>query len=185
MSRMRALMEKFNALQPRERWAVTAGAAVVALTAAWLGVYDPVVSSRYALERRIEATKTELTELAGLAERYQSIRRRFTALDAKLAAQPEDFSAVTAIESLAAAAGVSGQITSMTPQPPQTMEGYEEQPVTARLEEVTLPQLVVLLESARGAEHYLRVKRVSIRPQYKKPDLLDVTLTLAGYRVAR
>jgi len=164
---------------------VTAGALFTAVVAAWLGVYDPIVSSRRAMERRIEAKKTELIELASLAERYQSVRSRFSALEGKLAAQPQGFSTVTAIESLAAAAGVSGQVASMAPQPPQTIEEYEEQAVTARLEGISLPQLVVLLEGARGAEQYVRVKRISIRPQYKKPGLLDVTVTLAGYTVAR
>lgn len=168
----------------RERLLLAVTVAVVVVTGLWVGAIEPAVERRETLERKIETKRSELAEVRALAVKHAVIKERFDRFRDRIAAQPAGHSPLSYMESLAASAGVKDNIISMVPQPGEIMEGFRESPVSVKLEKVTLGRLVSFLKAAREGGIYLRVKRVSIKPQYEDPELLNVTLLIAGYEEA-
>ncbi|MDH4185113.1 MAG: hypothetical protein OEV92_12875, partial [Nitrospinota bacterium] len=62
------------------------------------------------------------------------------------------------------------------------VEGYKENSVALKIEKIPLGGLVDFLNALGAQKLYIRVKRISIKPLYENPDLLDVSLTLAWYQ---
>ncbi len=174
-----------KSMNERERlMALTAGV-FIAVTVAWLGVWEPTVERKEALVIKIEAKKKEKLEVEALAAKFLNAKRRFSYLEAKLKSQGESFSPLGVMENIAASAGLKENVVSMTPQPPVEVEGYMESPIALKLEKVELSKLVSFLKLIRNSKNYLRVKRVSITPQYENPEWLNVSLSVAGYEQAK
>jgi len=172
-------------MNQRERLMVITAGVFIAVTVGWLGVWEPAVEGREALVVKIKAKQKEKLEVEALAEKFRGAKLRFSRLEAKLESQGERFSPLGEMESIAESAGLKENMVSMTPQPPVEVEGYIESLIALKLEKVELSKLVSFLKLVRNSRNYLRVKRVSITPQYENPEWLNVSLSVAGYELAK
>jgi general secretion pathway protein M len=174
-----------SGLSARERVALAAASVFVVGTALWLGVYEPAVEKREALRKKIATKTAEIEESKTLARGIADLKSQTARFDARLMARPAGFSVITEMETLAQSSGVRENVVSMNPQRPADVAGYKESAVELVMERTPLSKLLRLLESMRDSQGLLRVKRITIKPQYKDPSLLDVSMTVAGYEKAR
>jgi type II secretory pathway component PulM len=168
-------------MNERERILVIAAGIFIFITVGWLGVLEPTVERRDALVLKIEAKKKEKQAVDALAARFHSAKLRFRRLEMKLKSQGVGFSPLGVMENMAASAGLKENVVSMNPQPQVEIEGYMESLIALKLEKVELSKLVTFLKLIQNSENYLRVKRVSIKPQYENPEWLTVSLSITGY----
>jgi general secretion pathway protein M len=178
-------MFSFNNVSAREKTTLSAAAIFVTATALWVGVYEPAVEKRVAMRKKIETKTAEIEEARALARTIAGLKDDMARFEARLAAKPAGFSVITEMESLAQSSGARENVVSMTPQRPVELGGYRESAVELALEKTTLSKLLRLLQSMRDSHGLTRVKRVTIKPQYKDPSLLDVSMTVAGYETLR
>ncbi|MBF0291267.1 MAG: type II secretion system protein M [Nitrospinae bacterium] len=174
-----------NNVSAREKTALAVAGFFVAATILWVGVYEPAVEKRSAMRKKIETKSVEVEESRALVRKISSIKAEMARFDSRLAGKPAGFSVITEMENLAQSSGARENVVSMTPQRPAELGGYRESGVELVIEKTTLPKLLRLLKAMRESQGLLRVKRMTIKPQYKDPSLLDVSLTVAGYEVAR
>jgi type II secretory pathway component PulM len=181
MKQWQRLTEWFGGLAPRERTMV-GGALLFALaTFLWIGVYEPVVEGRAKLVRSIESKKEELAEVRGLAGRVSALQTTFVAFDAKLRARSGAVSPLSEVESLTDAAGIRENVTAMSPTQKTPLDGYTEQVVAVRLKKMSYGRLMAFIKQMGASESGLRIKRMTVKPEYEDPTLLDVVLSIAAY----
>lgn len=174
-----------NNVSPREKMTLAAAGIFMTATMLWVGVYEPAVEKRVAMRKKIETKTAEVAEARGLAGAILGRKAEMARFERRLAARPAGFSVITEMENLAQSSGARENVVSMTPQRPAELGGYRESAVDLALEKTTLPKLLRLLQSMRDSHGLLRVKRLTVRPQYKDPSLLDVSMTVAGYETIR
>lgn len=178
-------MVSLNNVSARDKMALAVAVVFVAVTTLWLGVYEPAVEKRSAMRKKIVTKTTEVEEARALARTISGLRGDMARFDTRLAGRPTGFSVITEMETLAQSSGARENIVSMTPQRPAELGGYKESGVELTMEKTTLPKLLRLLQAMRDSHGLIRVKRLTVKPQYKDPSLLDVSMTVAGYEVSR
>lgn len=178
-------MVSLNNLSAREKMALAVAVVFVAVTTLWIGVYESAVEKRSAMRKKIVTKTAEVEESRALVRSISGLRGDMARFDARLAGRPPGFSVITEMETLAQSSGARENIVSMTPQRPAELGGYKESGVELTMEKATLPRLLRLLQAMRDSHGLLRVKRLTVKPQYKDPSLLDVSMTVAGYEVSR
>jgi len=169
----------------REKTALALAVFFVAATALWIGVYEPAVEKRSAMMKKIAVKTAEVEESRALARSISALRGDMARFDSRLAGRPPGFSVITEMETLAQSSGARENVVSMTPQRPAELGGYKESGVELTMEKTTLPKLLRMLQAMRDSHGMLRVKRLTVKPQYKDPSLLDVSMTVAGYEAIR
>jgi general secretion pathway protein M len=174
-----------NNASEREKMALIVAAFFVAVTILWVGVYEPAVEKRASMRKKMETKTLEVAESKALARTISTLKGEIARFDTRLAAKPAGYSVITEMETLAQSSGARENVVSMTPQRPAELGGYRESGVELTLEKTTLPKLLRMLQAMRDSHGLLRVKRMTIKPQYKDPSLLDVSMTVAGYEAVR
>lgn len=178
-------MFSLNNVSAREKIALAAVVVFVAVTLLWVGVYEPAVEKRSSMRKKIETKSAEVEESRTLVRKISAIKTEMARFDTRLGGKPAGFSVITEMENLAQSSGARENVVSMTPQRPAELGGYRESGVELVMEKTTLPKILRLLQAMRDSQGLLRVKRMAIKPQYKDPSLLDVSITVAGYEVVR
>lgn len=178
-------MFSLSNVSPREKITLAVAAVFVTVTVLWVGVYEPAVEKRSATRKKIATKTAEVEESRALARTISRLRGEMARFDSRLAGNPPGFSVITEMETLAQSSGARENVVSMTPQRPAELGGYKESAVELAMEKTTLPKLLRMLQAMRDSHGLLRVKRLTIKPQYKDPSLLDVSMTVAGYEAAR
>ncbi|VAX17019.1 hypothetical protein MNBD_NITROSPINAE02-1577 [hydrothermal vent metagenome] len=174
-----------NNISPRERVMVFSVALVAVISFLWLGVYDPLVEGRVTLKRKIDVKKKELVEVSILSKRVREEKKRYERLRKKLNALPRGLSAIAAMESLATEAGIRGKIVSMSPQPSVNIEGYKESLINIQIRNVSLQEIKLFLESKQESQNVFRIKRISMKPKFDDPSLMDISMSVASYEAIR
>lgn len=174
-----------NNMSSREKMTLSVAAVFITATILWVGVYEPAVEKRVAMRKKIETKTAEAAEGRALARTIMGLKDEMARFEARLAGRPAGFSVITEMETLAQSSGARENVVSMTPQRPAELGGYRESAVELTLEKTTLPKMLRLLQAMKDSHGLLRVKRLTIKPQYKDPSLLDVSMTVAGYETIR
>jgi len=169
-----------NSMNSRERVMVVGGGALAAVILMWAMIIDPTVKGRAELAARIETKKKEIVEVRELARKISLARIKFGALERRMP-EPGGSSLLSTMESIATESGIKESVASMEPQPQMEVEGYSESSVAMRMEKVKLKELVGFLNEVGRRKSYIRVKRLTIKPLYEDPDLLEVKLTVSWY----
>ena len=167
-------------LSAREKIIVTGGGALAALLLLWALFLEPAARERKETAQKIETKKNELAQSKELARKVMEAKSRFGALETRLAAA-EGPSLISVVENLAKSSGIKSNVTTMEPQPPTELDRYLESSVNIKMEKVSLSGLIDFLTIASRQSVYLRMKRVSIKPQFQNPDLLDAGITICWY----
>ncbi|MDH5510665.1 MAG: type II secretion system protein M [Nitrospinota bacterium] len=173
-------MSALDNMNSRERAMVVGGGALALVILFWAMVIDPTVKGRSELASRIETKKKEIVEVRELARKISLSRIKFGALERRMP-EPGGSSLLSTMETIATESGIKDGVASMEPQPQVEVEGYSENSVAMRMEKIRLKELVGFLNEVGRRKSYIRVKRLSIKPLYEDPDLLEVKLTVSWY----
>lgn len=165
-------------LAPRERVMVSAAAAAVALFAVFL-VGTGISRSIAGREERIEEKTRLLAQIGKLTQGYRQVQAERTALESRLKAP-----AVPLMSFVAQTGQQLGiEVNDLRPGTPGGSEGVSEESVEVSLARVDLPKLARLLDGLERGPGVVKVRRLRVTTRNDDPQLVDVTLLVATYRL--
>ncbi len=164
----------------RERVVLGVGALIVLALAAYAFVVDPLIARSARLDRRTVQRQDDLGRVTRLAAQYRSAADRVAGLDQRVSA-PGSFPLLSFLEETASAQQMRNRLTSIRPQPVQTLAPYREITAEVKLESITLAQVVAYLDALDRAPQRVRVKLLRLKTRYADPKLLDGSLLVSTY----
>ncbi|HJM82124.1 MAG TPA: type II secretion system protein GspM [Nitrospinota bacterium] len=152
------------------------------VTFLWVGIYEPLTDQRASLEQKILSKRGELMEISAIADRYVEVKTVIDLINQRISSGKTNKSLLASMELLAKNSGLSSNVVSMSPTQTMQFDGYKEYGVELRLEKVSLPALVSLLQEIKKTTGYARVKRMSVKTNYENPAFLKVALRVSNYK---
>ena len=177
--RLRAAVEAWiSRLSPRERVMVSTAAAAIVLFAVFL-VGTGISRAISARETRIEEKTRLLAQIGRLSQGYRQVQAERTALESRLRAPP------VPLMSFVAQTGqqLGIEVNDLRPGTPGGSEGISEESVEVSLARIDLSKLARLLEGLERGAGVVKVRRVRVTTRSDDPQLVDVTLLVATYRL--
>jgi len=162
-------------LNPRERWIVGGGLAVLVLVLVWFALLSPYLEALSGLDRRIAAHQRNLEKIQQMQGQIFQLREQLASVGTRSEKKRPLFSQV---ENLTVQTGIRDQLLSMRPQPTTTQGGYRQQLVEIRLEKLTLAQLVKLIYAVEYRSGGVQVKSLRVKPRFEDRSSLDVNMVL-------
>jgi len=164
------LQALYRGLAPRERILVSAAVGVTLIVILDLAVVAPLARRAQRLERQIERAQKDFQEMSALSDEH----RRLEALLKGVKPIPKDFSFFHHMENIGIQSGV--KIDSIKPGAVNSMGTMKEVTYNVRIDKINLFQLVDLLyRIERNQEYPMLVNRISIRPQVRDRQFLEVS----------
>lgn len=164
----------------RERVVLGVGAVIALVLAGYALVVDPAMERSARLDRRIVQREDDLKRVDRLSAEYRVIADQVAALERRVAA-PGSFALLSFLEETASAQQMRNRLTSIRPQPTQTLAPYREITAEVKLESITLAQVVAYLDALDRAPQRVRVKLLRLKTRYADPNLLDGSLLVSSY----
>lgn len=160
---MQQLKDKFNSLQPRERWVVLGGAILVLVVAVYVFALAPLYSAVDAQAKRVAQKEGDLAWL-------RSVSGEVAVLSAAQPSRPgpSNESLVVLIDRAARECGLSNSLTGQTPN--------GERGIRVRLEAAEFDKLMVCLGTLQQV-HAIDVESATI-DRTAKPGLVNANLVL-------
>ena len=166
---------KIKQLNPREKWILAGGVAVIGLVVVWYLLLNPYLEAMNNLDRRIAAHRHSLEKAQEMQGEIVQLRAEL----AKVGNRPQGAKPLfSQVESLTVQTGVREQLLAMRPQPVTTQGGYRQQLVEIRLEKLSLAQLVKLLYAIEYRSGGIQVKSLRVKPRFEDRSSLDVNMVL-------
>jgi general secretion pathway protein M len=162
-------------LEERDKKSLIIGGAIAAVIVLYAFVLSPFLSDLSRKRDLIPKRERELDEMKKLRDEYREIQKQLLA--AQEAASKRG-PLLTEIENLTKRANLNTKIVSLKPQTGSQTAGFKESIVEIRLDNITLYDVVnyiYLLEKAT-----LRVRKLSFKPRYDNPKLLNATLLVSS-----
>ncbi|HEY0942158.1 MAG TPA: type II secretion system protein M [Steroidobacter sp.] len=160
---MQQLKDKFNSLQPRERWVVIGGAILVLVVAVYVFALAPLYSA-------VEAQANRVAQKEGDLAWMRSVSGEVAVLSAAQPSRPgpSNESLVVLIDRAARECGLSNSLTGQTPN--------GERGIRVRLEAAEFDKLMVCLGTLQQV-HAIDVESATI-DRTAKPGLVNANLVL-------
>jgi general secretion pathway protein M len=162
-------------LSPREQRLLALFALLALVSGLYVFVIQPAITGRARMEQRITNLERDLTTMQALAARIKRLESGLGTAAANASAA-KDFSLFTFVDRAAAGAVSRDAIASMNPSRHALRDGTEETLVELRVNGVTLPELVSLLQRIEEAEHPVYVKRLEVKRRYDDKARFDATV---------
>lgn len=162
-------------LEPRDKKALLIGGPIAAAIVLYVFVLSPFLSDLSQKRDAIPTKERQLAEIKQLRDEYVEIQRQ---LQAAQEAASKRGPLLTEIENLTKRANLNTRIVSLKPQQGARSDGFTESIVEVKLDNITLYDVVnyvYLLETAT-----LRVRKLSFKPRYDNPKLLNATLLVSS-----
>jgi general secretion pathway protein M len=164
----------------RERVVLGVGSLIALGLAAYALVVDPLMAQSARLDRRITQRQDDLKRIEQLSGQYRAVADQVASLDRRVAA-PGSFALLSFLEETATGQQMRNRLTSIRPQPTQTLAPYREITAEVKLESITLAQVVAYLDALDRAPQRVRVKLLRLKTRYADPQLLDGSLLVSTY----
>ena len=170
-------------LSERERLFLLGGAVTLVVILAGFGVYEAYRSTLVRLDKTIATCTRQLAEFDNLRRDALQLRQQMQAAEGKLA-QSASFSLATYIE------GQAGQVAGKTslayarPQPATNRGDLQVESLEAKLERLSLEQVLRLLWAIETGPVPMQVRDLELRRRFDDPAQLDLTLTVSAMRRA-
>ena len=174
-------VEYLSRFSSRERVFLLAGAV---LTIGLLGyhlVVSPFVDRLKVLDRLIIQKEKEIADLSQLRGQYLILQQKISTVEGRIAKSEGGFSLFSFLEGIAVKNQIKDRIVFIRPQPSQVFGDYRELAVEVKVENVTLAQVVNLLDAIQGSPQFLRIRRAQLKARYNDPRFLDATFVVASY----
>ena len=175
------MINRFHQLEPREKLFLAVGAIFILLIVGIFGIYRPYQNAVIEAERSIVSKQRQLDQLRELVAEYKTLQNRMQRAEAKLDG-PAGGSALALLEGLAVRIGSRENLNYIRPQPPQVEGAFRIENLDAKLEKLTLQQVVRLLWELERSETLLQVKNLHLKQRFDDETRLDATLTVSALR---
>lgn len=166
-------------LAHRERIALYTGAAFLGLFLVLNLAVFPVLSSKEALERRVQTDRKQLQEMMALSAEYQAVKGDSGSMAQRLAARGSGFNLFSVLEGVATQAGLKDNIKYIKPSSSQLEGEYTVSSVEMQFEQITMKQLFAYLHQIENPTYVIWVDRLFIRKHQKRSGHVDVTLQVS------
>ncbi len=163
----------FARLSRREQRLVALFAGVVATSALYLFLIEPLVQARARMQDRVEALRDDLPEVAAIRRRIAQLERTVGRGERSAAA---NFSLFSFVDKAATSSVSRESVASMNPSRHPTRDGFEETSVELRLTAVTLPELARLLREIEEGGQTVYIKRLELKRRYDDKSRFDAVL---------
>ena len=176
----RARLTEFLAgLSERERNLLYGAVGISAFLFLWLLVYEPMTNTLSRHDRQIATARRDAALVAGLAQRYQTLKQEVGALEEGGSSGQLGTSLFAQLESTTVPIIGRERIVSMNPSSRPVGDRFEEEIVDMRLEGVPLREAIELLYTIEYKDPPMRLSRAAFKREYKDPSLVDATLVVA------
>ena len=162
-------------LEPRDKKTLIIGGSVAAVIVLYAFVLSPFLSDLSRKRDLIPKKERDLVEMKKLRDEYREVQKQLQAAQAAAAGRGP---LLTEMENITKRANLAGKIVSLKPQTGTQTEGFKESIVEVKLDNITLYDVVnyvYLLEKAA-----LRVRKLSFKPRYDNPKILNATLLVSS-----
>lgn len=162
-------------LEERDKRALFIGGPVAAAIVLYLFVLSPFLADLSRKRDLIPKKERDLVEMKKLRDDYKELQKQ---LQAAQEAASRRGPLLTEIENITKRSNLSSKIASLKPQPGTQTEGFKESLVEVKLDNITLYDVVnfvYLLE-----KETFRVRKLSFKPRYDNPQLLNATVLVAS-----
>ncbi len=162
-------------LESREKKVLLIGGIAAAAILLYIYALSPLMDDLGRKRDLIPKREKELAEMREMAKQYREVQQR---LKEAQAAASKRGPLLTEIENVTRRANLSGKIVSLKPQTGAQAAGYTESVVEVRLDGITLYDVVnyvFLLE-----KETFRIKKLTFKPRYDNPKLLNATILVAS-----
>lgn len=166
----------------RERAFLILGAAALALTAFYVGVFEPVAQKLDQMDRRIALQSNRHSELAQISKNFGQLRESVAATEKRLT-RSKGFSIMSHLENLAVKSEVKDRVVQMKPKQGQTTRFYKENLVEIKMEKVTLSTLVKYLHQVENSPELLRIRELKVKPRFDNPNMVDAVFTISAFEL--
>jgi len=170
-------------LNERERLFLLGGAVLLVVLLAGFGGYEFYRSTLVRLDKTIVTRTRQLADFDRLRHEALLLRQQMQQIEGKLA-QSADFSLATFIEGQATQVAGRTSLAYARPQPTVTRGALQEEVLEAKLERISLEQLLRLLWTIETAPVPMHVRELNLRKRFDDPALLDLTMTVSAMRRA-
>jgi type II secretory pathway component PulM len=162
-------------LEPRDKITLIIGGIVAAVILLYTFVLSPLISDLSRKRELIPRKEKDLVEIKELRTQYVEIQQR---LQEAQAAAAQRGPLLTEIENLTKRANLNSKIVSLKPQAGVQTESFKESIVEAKLENITLYDVVnyIYLLEKDG----LRIRKLQFKPRYDNPKLLNATVLVSS-----
>jgi type II secretory pathway component PulM len=164
----------------RERVVLVVGAVAAAALAIYGLVVDPLLERNARVDRKIIQRQEDLDRVTRLVAEHRAAAEQVAMVDRRVPGGGS-FSLLSFLEESASAQQIRGRLTSIRPQPVQTMAPYREVAAEVKLEAITLAQIVAYLEALDRAPQRIRIKSMRLKTRYADPKLLDGSFVVSTY----
>lgn len=149
--------------------------ALFALGCFWgYGSYRNTLKS---LDRKASAAKAEIEQLSRLLQEYRVAATELRTLGP--VSESGNDNLIATVERAAQEADARSSLIFVRPQPDRAHDGFVEEGVEIRLEQLQLQQLVALLYYFETQTQQLKVRQLRVRTRFDDPDRLDTVMTLS------
>jgi general secretion pathway protein M len=167
-------------LNQRDRLALVIGGLFVAAVLIFFAIISPYRAALQRLDTRIAARQRQLTEMQTLHQECLQLRRQLAVTEQRMATNT-DFSLFSLVENLSVRFAGRDSLVYMRPRPTVVQNGYREDSVEIKLENIGLAQLVRLLHAVDTGRDPVQVKALRIKTRFDDRSLLDAVLIFSSY----
>jgi general secretion pathway protein M len=167
-------------LTQRDRLALLIGGLFIVTVLIFFGIIAPYRASIQRLDARIAARQRQLKEMQALRQECLQLRRQLAATEQRMAANT-DFSLFSLAENLSVRFAGRNSLVYMRPRPTLVQNGYREESVEIKLENIGLAQLARLLYAVDAGREPVQVKALRVKTRFDDRSLLDAVLIFSSY----
>ncbi len=154
----------------------------IALASVILGLFILLIPSlllQRSAKKELDTLRAKKKELSSLISEYRSLRDNVDSVE-KRSAIIQTRGIADAMDTLLSSLGIKGKMKSVKAVGNREIHGsMAEESAEVQMEKLTLNELVNMFYRINEAPMILSVKRVTIRRSFEKPELLDITMTIA------
>lgn len=167
-------------LSPREQLMLLIGGLCSLATAIYFGLVQPYATTMDQLDGKIASRSKQLVQVKQLQQDYVRIQNQVKSLE-KRQANAGDFALFAFVESQVGRIAGRENLTAMRPMPPVRHEEITEEAVEVKLENISLGQVMQLLQSFDTAPVPIQVKTLQLKVRFDDPQRLDSSLRISAY----
>lgn len=162
-------------LEPRDKKTLIIGGIAAAIILLYFFALLPLMEDLSRKRERIPVKERDLAEMRVLRQQYLEMQQ---GLQQAQAAASRRGPLLTEIENITKRANLSSKIVSLKPQAGAQTEGFKESIVEIRLDSVTLYDVVNYVHLLEKAT--LRIRKLSFKPRFDNPKLLNTTILVSS-----
>jgi type II secretory pathway component PulM len=162
-------------LDPKDKKTLFIGGGAAAVIVLYAFVLSPLLGDLATKRDLIPKKERDLAEMKKLRDEYREVQKQ---LQVAQEAASRRGPLLTEIENLTKRANLNSKIVSLKPQPGTQTEGFKESIVEVKLDNITLYDVVNYVHLLEKAT--LRVRKLSFKPRYDNPKLLNATLVVSS-----